>query len=78
MAGEYIAVEKVENCYKECREVEQIWVYGSSLESVLVAVVVPKEPALQSWATTNNVQGSIEVRVEGQVHRVILDQRCLA
>jgi len=37
-AGEYIAVEKIEAVYKKNPLVEQIWVYGNSFESVLVAV----------------------------------------
>lgn len=37
-AGEYVAVEKVEAVYKKNSIIEQIWVYGNSLESVLVAV----------------------------------------
>ena len=40
-AGEYVAAEKIEAAYKKNRLVEQIWVYGNSLESTLVAVVVP-------------------------------------
>lgn len=40
-AGEYVAAEKIEAAYKKSRLVEQIWVYGNSLESTLVAVVVP-------------------------------------
>eukprot|EP00798_Chlamydomonas_sp_ICE-L_P002723 gene2723-12596_t len=50
--GEYIAVEKVENGYKACSLVEQIWVYGNSFESVLVGVVVPKEADLMKWAAS--------------------------
>lgn len=40
-AGEYIAAEKIEAAYKKSGMVEQIWVYGNSLESTLVAIVVP-------------------------------------
>jgi long-chain acyl-CoA synthetase len=31
-------------------EVEQVWVYGNSFKSCLVAVVVPKKEALMDWA----------------------------
>ncbi len=56
-AGEYIAVEKVEAVYKKNPLVEQIWVYGSSFESTLVAVVVPNQDVLSTWATNNGVTG---------------------
>jgi len=39
--GEYIAAEKIEAAYKKNEMVEQIWVYGNSFESTLVAIVVP-------------------------------------
>ncbi|GIL73086.1 hypothetical protein Vretimale_4702 [Volvox reticuliferus] len=55
--GEYIAVEKVENVYKTCPMVEQVWVYGDSTQSCLVGVVVPAEKPLMSWAADNGVAG---------------------
>jgi len=39
--GEYIAVEKVENQYMKSASLNQIWVYGNSHKSFIVAVVVP-------------------------------------
>ncbi len=48
--GEYVAVEKVEGAYKKSPAVEQIWVYGNSFESCLVAVVVPAAGQLRAWA----------------------------
>lgn len=47
--GEYIAVEYVESKLSRNENVEQLWVYGNSFESVLVAVVVPKPAFLAKF-----------------------------
>ncbi|WIA35224.1 hypothetical protein OEZ86_003686 [Tetradesmus obliquus] len=57
--GEYIAVEKLEAIYKKSPSVEQVWVYGNSFKSVLVAVVVPKDDAIKAWAAANGKSGSV-------------------
>ncbi|KAI8107268.1 hypothetical protein M9434_001911 [Picochlorum sp. BPE23] len=49
--GEYVAVEYIESVYSRNENVEQIWVYGTSTESFLVAVVVPKA----SWRADRNL-----------------------
>ena len=59
LAGEYIAVEKIEAVYKKNPIVEQIWVYGNSFENTLVAVVVPSEVGLTSWATDAGISGDL-------------------
>lgn len=41
--GEYIAPEKLENAYTEIDFVKQIFVYGDSLQSVLVGIIIPDE-----------------------------------
>ncbi|KAL8426736.1 hypothetical protein Efla_002250 [Eimeria flavescens] len=55
--GEYVAPERLENIYLNSEWVEQIFVYGDSLEAVLVAVVVPSLPAIKKWAEKNGKGG---------------------
>ena len=43
-------MEKVEGVFKQCPAVEQLWVYGNSMESTLVAVVVPSTAHAKQWA----------------------------
>ena len=39
--GEYIAPEKIENIYSGCKYVFQMFIYGDSLQSYLIAILVP-------------------------------------
>ncbi|CDJ41889.1 long chain acyl-CoA synthetase, putative [Eimeria tenella] len=48
--GEYVAPERLENIYSNSPWVEQMFVYGDSLEAALVAVVVPSIPMVEKWA----------------------------
>ncbi|CAL5356224.1 unnamed protein product [Camellia sinensis] len=52
--GEYVAVENLENVYGS---VTEIWVYGNSFESFLVAVVNPNKQVFERWAEENGVPG---------------------
>uniref|UniRef100_A0A3P8VP48 Long-chain-fatty-acid--CoA ligase n=1 Tax=Cynoglossus semilaevis TaxID=244447 RepID=A0A3P8VP48_CYNSE len=58
--GEYIAPEKIENVYVRSGPVAQVFVHGDSLQSCLVAVVVPDPDVLPDFAKSLGCQGSIE------------------
>ena len=51
-------MEKLEGSYKKNLNVEQIWVYGNSLENSLLAVVVPSAK-FKDWAAANGVEGDM-------------------
>lgn len=53
-------MEKLEIAYVDTSIVEQIWVYGTSTESFLIALVVPEKHHLLSWAEETGLQGSYE------------------
>eukprot|EP00878_Enallax_costatus_P020601 GHUV01021783.1.p1 GENE.GHUV01021783.1~~GHUV01021783.1.p1 ORF type:complete len:600 (+),score=177.59 GHUV01021783.1:394-2193(+) len=55
--GEYVAAEKLELAYQHAPAAEQVWVYGDSFKSSLVAVVVPKKDAVLDWAKSAGKQG---------------------
>jgi len=48
--GEYIAPEKLENIFVQSPWIAQCFVYGDSLKSSLVAIIVPDFESLQPWA----------------------------
>lgn len=48
--GEYIAPEKLENVFVLSPYIAQSMIYGDSLQSCLVAIVVPEEASVKKWA----------------------------
>lgn len=71
--GEYVAVEKVEGCYKKDPFVEQIWVYGNSFKHALVAIVIPKEAKVQEWAKHHHKSGMfVELCKDDELKAAIL------
>lgn len=48
--GEYIAAEKLEIAFSKLEIVKQIFIYGDSLQSYLVAVIVPEKNKVLKWA----------------------------
>ena len=55
--GEYIAPEKIENIYGRSELVAQTFLYGDSLKSSCVAIIVPDEETLKAWAAKNGKAG---------------------
>merc|ERR1711893_585890 len=47
--GEYIAPEKLENIFVLSPYIAQSMVYGDSLKSCAVAIVIPDEAEIQKW-----------------------------
>ncbi|KAL5655568.1 hypothetical protein ACJX0J_034887, partial [Zea mays] len=58
--GEYVAVEYLEKVYGFPPLVEDIWVYGDSFKSSLVAVVNPHEENTMKWAESNGYKGGLK------------------
>lgn len=58
--GEYVAAEKIENIYSRSPFVAQAFVYGDSLQSVLVGIIVPDADYVKSWAARNGHSESFE------------------
>ncbi|XP_042895963.1 long-chain-fatty-acid--CoA ligase 1 isoform X2 [Parasteatoda tepidariorum] len=58
--GEYIAPEKIENIYLSSTYVSQIFVHGESLQSFLVAIVVPDKEVLMKYCQEKGIPGTWE------------------
>ena len=57
--GEYVAPEKIEMIYQQSLFVGQVFVHGDSLETTLIAVVVPDDSVAARWATDHNEDTSL-------------------
>ncbi|KAF2684482.1 acetyl-CoA synthetase-like protein [Lentithecium fluviatile CBS 122367] len=57
LAGEYIALEKLESVYRSVPIVANICVYAAADQMKPVAIIVPAEPALKKLAVENGVSG---------------------
>ncbi|XP_020521315.1 long chain acyl-CoA synthetase 1 isoform X2 [Amborella trichopoda] len=78
--GEYIAVEYLEKTYCSAPIIEDIWVYGNSFESMLVAVVVPHKESAEKWASLNGQKGSVTelCALQQLQNHILLELRSLA
>lgn len=55
--GEYVAAEKLEIIYGQSPLVSQIFVYGDSLRSFLVAMIVAEHSGVMIWAKEHGLEG---------------------
>jgi long-chain acyl-CoA synthetase len=58
--GEYIAPEKIENIYIQSKYVAFVFVYGDSLQSYTVAVIVPERTTVEPLAQSLGLQKTWE------------------
>lgn len=54
--GEYIAPEKIENIFALSPWMAQTMIYGDSLRSCCVAIIVPNPDRVKAWANQNGKQ----------------------
>ena len=71
--GEYLAPEKLENAYIQSPLVAQIMVYGNSYKNCAVAIVVPDEQALATWAKANGKEPADVYADQAEYCKVVLD-----
>ncbi|KAI6652308.1 Long-chain-fatty-acid--CoA ligase 5 isoform X2 [Oopsacas minuta] len=58
--GEYIAPEKIENCYARHPAIMQAFVHANSLYPFPVAILVADPDTFEGWAGKKGIKGSIE------------------
>ena len=73
--GEYVAPEKIEDIYARSRFINQVFVFGDSLKSSLVAIVFLDEEFVKKWASTENlpVDSSGMPKDTEKLKKVVLD-----
>ena len=71
--GEYIAPEKLENIFVLSPYIAQSMVYGDSLKSNVVAVVIPEETEVSKWGKEKGVGSAADVLKDPEFKKAIQD-----
>ena len=71
--GEYLAPEKLENAYIQSPLITQIMVYGNSYKNCAVAILVPDEQALETWAKANGKSSADVYADQAEYCKVVMD-----
>ncbi|KAF2475677.1 acetyl-CoA synthetase-like protein [Lindgomyces ingoldianus] len=76
LAGEYIALEKLESVYRSAPVVANICVHAALDKMKPIAIIVPAEPALKKIAEENSIEGDhLEELVHNdKLNRIVLKQ----
>ncbi|KAL0585171.1 hypothetical protein ABG067_005067 [Albugo candida] len=53
--GEYVAPEKIEQIYQKSKYIAQVFIYGDSLQSSLIAIAVPDPEVAEEWARSKGI-----------------------
>lgn len=72
--GEYVSPEALEQEYNKARLVGQIFVYGNSLHSTLLAVVVPDVPAAKVWGEAHGLNTLESIAAAPDFKKELLEQ----
>lgn len=75
--AEYVAPEKIENVYLRCPLISECFIYGDSLQSFLVAIVVPNKDVLMEAAAGMNIKKSFEELCEDSTIKKLIHDRLL-
>lgn len=66
--GEFVSPQHLEGLYRRSNLVNQIWIYGASGSSFVVAIVVPVTSAVLEWVALNSLPTD-------NLPRLLLDER---
>lgn len=55
---------ELENTFKKSKYISQMWIYGNSFHTTLVAVIVPEHDTIMAWCQHNGVSGDFSEAVK--------------